>query len=79
MKAHDTRSVLAPVLAPVAARVAAHVAALGSAGRPVRVAFVLYIMQVAGAEVLVCETIRRLAGLIEPTVLCLDGVGMLSD
>src|SRR3954452_2385212 len=34
-------------------------------------------MQVAGAEVLVAETIRRLAGRIEPTILCLDGVGPL--
>jgi glycosyltransferase involved in cell wall biosynthesis len=34
-------------------------------------------MQVAGAEVLVDETIRRLAGRIEPTVLCLDGIGAI--
>jgi glycosyltransferase involved in cell wall biosynthesis len=36
-------------------------------------------MQVAGAEVLVAETIRRLAGRIEPTVFCLDGVGPLGE
>jgi glycosyltransferase involved in cell wall biosynthesis len=36
-------------------------------------------MQVAGAEVLVAETIRRLAGRIDPTVLCLDGVGLLGE
>jgi glycosyltransferase involved in cell wall biosynthesis len=36
-------------------------------------------MQVAGAEVLVAETIRRLGKSIEPTVLCLDGVGPLGE
>lgn len=50
-----------------------------SDSQPIRVGFVLHIMQVAGAEVLVAETIRRLAGRIEPTVLCLDGVGPLGD
>jgi glycosyltransferase involved in cell wall biosynthesis len=44
---------------------------------PVRVAFVLHAMQVAGAEVLVKETIHRLGSDIEPTVLCLDAVGPL--
>ena len=34
--------------------------------RRVRVGFVLHVMQVAGAEVLVAETIRRLAGRITP-------------
>jgi glycosyltransferase involved in cell wall biosynthesis len=47
--------------------------------RPIRVAFVLHVMQVAGAEVLVVETIRRLAGRIEPTVICLDAVGPLGE
>jgi glycosyltransferase involved in cell wall biosynthesis len=46
---------------------------------PIRVGFVLHIMQVAGAEVLVAETIRRLGPRIEPTVLCLDGVGQLGE
>lgn len=36
-------------------------------------------MQVAGAEVLVAETIRRLGGRIEPIVYCLDGVGQLGE
>jgi L-malate glycosyltransferase len=45
----------------------------------VRVAFALHIMQVAGAEMLVAETIRRLGDRIEPTVLCLDGIGALGD
>jgi N-acetyl-alpha-D-glucosaminyl L-malate synthase BshA len=34
-------------------------------------------MQVAGAEMLVAETIRRLGRRIEPVVICLDGVGLL--
>jgi L-malate glycosyltransferase len=50
-----------------------------SSGPPIQVAFVLHAMQVAGAEVLVMETIRRLAGRIEPTVICLDSVGPLGD
>lgn len=44
-----------------------------------RVAFVVHQMQVAGAEVLVVETIRRLVGRIEPTIFCLDGVGTLGE
>jgi glycosyltransferase involved in cell wall biosynthesis len=39
----------------------------------------MHAMQVAGAEVLVNETIRRLAGSIEPTVLCLDAVGAIGE
>jgi glycosyltransferase involved in cell wall biosynthesis len=46
---------------------------------PIRVGFVLHAMQVAGAEVLVQEMIRGLAGQIEPTVLCLDAVGPLGE
>ena len=45
----------------------------------VRVAFVLHMMQVAGAEVLVLETIRRLGGRITPIVLCLDAIGELGE
>jgi N-acetyl-alpha-D-glucosaminyl L-malate synthase BshA len=45
----------------------------------VRVAFVLHVMQVAGAEVLVAETIRRLAGQIRPTIFCLDAIGSLGE
>src|SRR6516162_1886775 len=44
-----------------------------------RVAFVMHVMQVAGAEVLVTETIRRLGTRIEPTVFCLDAVGPLGE
>ncbi len=44
-----------------------------------RVGFVLHVMQVAGAEVLVAETIRRLGNTIVPVVLCLDGIGQLGE
>ena len=44
-----------------------------------RVGFVLHVMQVAGAEVLVAETIRRLAGRIAPVIFCLDAVGALGE
>lgn len=46
---------------------------------PLRIAFVLHVMQVAGAEVLVAETVRRLANRIDPVVLCLDAVGPLGE
>jgi glycosyltransferase involved in cell wall biosynthesis len=46
---------------------------------PIRVGFVLHVMQVAGAEVLVAETIRRLRGEINPVILCLDSVGTLGE
>ncbi|MCE9529637.1 MAG: glycosyltransferase [Planctomycetes bacterium] len=36
-------------------------------------------MQVAGAEVLVAETVRRLRGRIDPTIYCLDSVGPLGE
>jgi L-malate glycosyltransferase len=49
------------------------------AERTIRVGFVLHVMQVAGAEVLVAETIRRLRGRIDPVVLCLDGIGALGE
>ena len=48
-------------------------------GAPLRVGFVLHVMQVAGAEVLVAETIRQLRSRIDPVVLCLDGVGQLGQ
>ena len=46
---------------------------------PIRVGFVLHLMQVAGAEMLVAATVRRLAAEIEPTIFCLDGVGTLGE
>jgi glycosyltransferase involved in cell wall biosynthesis len=47
--------------------------------RPIRVAFVVHVMQVAGAEVLIRETIRRLGPRIVPTVFCLDSVGQIGE
>lgn len=47
--------------------------------RPVRVGFVVHVMQVAGAEVLVRETIRRLGDRITPTIFCLDRVGSIGE
>lgn len=44
-----------------------------------RVAFVLHVMQVAGAEVLVREFIRRLGPRIVPHVYCLDAVGPIGE
>jgi L-malate glycosyltransferase len=46
---------------------------------PIRMGFIVHIMQVAGAEVLVRETIRRLAGKIVPTIFCLDAVGQIGE
>lgn len=46
---------------------------------PPRVAFVLHVMQVAGAEVLVRELIHRLGSAIVPHVYCLDAVGPIGD
>lgn len=45
----------------------------------IRIGFVLHVMQVAGAEMLVAETIRRIGPGIDPVVLCLDGVGALGE
>lgn len=48
-----------------------------AARRPISVAFVVHVMQMAGAERLVVETIRRLGARIRPTVCCLDDLGSL--
>lgn len=45
----------------------------------IRVGFVLHVMQVAGAEMLVAEIIRRLASRIDPVVICLDAIGPLGE
>jgi len=45
----------------------------------IRIGFVLHVMQVAGAEVLVAETIRRLGERIDPVVLCLDDIGTIGE
>ena len=47
--------------------------------QPVRVGFIVHVMQVAGAEVLVRETIARLGTRIVPTVFCLDRVGSIGE
>ncbi len=47
--------------------------------RPLRVGFVVHVMQVAGAEVLVRETVRRLAGRVRASVFCLDAVGRIGE
>lgn len=47
--------------------------------RPIRVGFVVHRMDVAGAEVLVAESIRRLANRIAPVICCLDAVGTLGE
>jgi glycosyltransferase involved in cell wall biosynthesis len=46
---------------------------------PVRVAFVVHAMQVAGTEMLVAEIIRRLGSRLVPTIVCLDDVGELGE
>jgi glycosyltransferase involved in cell wall biosynthesis len=47
--------------------------------RPIRVGFVVHVMQVAGAEILTRDLIHRLRGNLEPTVICLDAVGQLGE
>jgi glycosyltransferase involved in cell wall biosynthesis len=47
--------------------------------RPIRVGFVLHGLQVAGAEILVTQIIKRLRGRIQPTIFCLDASGALSE
>jgi len=44
---------------------------------PIKIGFVLHVMNVAGAEVLVAETIRRLGARIDPVIFCIDEVGAL--
>jgi glycosyltransferase involved in cell wall biosynthesis len=46
---------------------------------PIRLGFVLHVMHVAGAEVLVAETIRRLGSRLRPVIFCLDQVGTLGE
>lgn len=47
--------------------------------QPIPIAFILHVMQVAGAEVLVAETIRRAGNRLRPVVICLDRAGQLGD
>jgi L-malate glycosyltransferase len=46
---------------------------------PIRIGFVLHVMQVAGAEVLVARIIRELGSRIEPVIFCLDRIGELGE
>jgi glycosyltransferase involved in cell wall biosynthesis len=48
-------------------------------GGKTRVGFVVHVMQVAGAEVLVTQLIDRLRDEIEPTIFCLDSLGLLGE
>jgi len=45
--------------------------------KPIKIAFVLHVMSVAGAEVLVAETIRRLGAQLDPVIICLDDIGRI--
>ncbi len=47
--------------------------------QPIRVGFVVHAMEVAGAEMLVAETVRGLGESIAPSVICLDAVGRLGE
>jgi glycosyltransferase involved in cell wall biosynthesis len=47
--------------------------------KPIRIGFIVHVLQVAGAEVLVAETIRRLGPSISPVVFCLDALGQLGE
>jgi L-malate glycosyltransferase len=50
-----------------------------AAKRKIRIGFVMHVMQVAGAEMLVAEIVRRMRGVFEPTIFCLDGIGPLGE
>lgn len=47
--------------------------------RPLRTAFVLHALDVAGAEVLVTEMVRQLETRIVPTIFCLDAIGRMGQ
>ena len=51
----------------------------GDLKRRIRIGFVMHVMQVAGAEMLVTEIVRRTKGMLEPTIFCLDGIGPLGE
>jgi L-malate glycosyltransferase len=73
MVSTDTLDFIAPhTLSPTVPQTA-------SSCGPIRLGFIVHVMQVAGAEVLVAETIRRLTGQIRPTIFCLDAIGTLGE
>lgn len=47
--------------------------------RPLRIGFVLHVMNVAGAEMLVRELIRRAGSRIIPAVFCLEEIGRMGE
>jgi L-malate glycosyltransferase len=47
--------------------------------RRIRIGFVMHVMHVAGAEMLVAEIVRRMGDALEPTIICLDGIGTLGE
>jgi L-malate glycosyltransferase len=51
----------------------------GNEKRRIRIGFVMHVMQVAGAEMLVAEIVRRMGDFFEPTIFCLDGIGALGE
>lgn len=51
----------------------------GDLKRRIRIGFVLHVMQVAGAEMLVTEIVRRTRGMLEPMIFCLDDIGPLGE
>uniref|UniRef100_A0A7C2NZE3 Glycosyltransferase n=1 Tax=Schlesneria paludicola TaxID=360056 RepID=A0A7C2NZE3_9PLAN len=51
----------------------------GATCTPIRVGFVMHVMQVAGAEVLVARIIQELGSRIEPVIFCLDRIGELGE
>ena len=56
-----------------------HTGAARAGTQALRVGFVVHVLGVAGAEALVAATIRGLGPRIEPTVLCLDGIGQIGE
>lgn len=55
------------------------VTAANSCDDPIRIAFVMHVMQVAGAEILVERIIKTLGPRIDPLIICLDSVGQLGE
>lgn len=66
-------------LTSTASRMPSQTTILPSPTPPIRVGFAIHVMQVAGAEVLIEETIKRLGTAIEPTILCLDAIGKIGE
>jgi glycosyltransferase involved in cell wall biosynthesis len=50
-----------------------------TAAGTIRIGYVVHVMQVAGAEMLVRDTILSLRQLLTPTIFCLDAIGRLGE